>query len=101
MHRKKGTLNTPQTIIDEIVVRHRTGITIRELAEGYNKSYKTIKSMLYRETCKERRKEAGLTPTKQRGQKAAVSLQEYKYENKRLKMENELLRDFLYLAGRK
>jgi hypothetical protein len=37
---------------------------------------------------------------KQRGRKPAVSLAEYKYENKRLKMENELLRDFLRLAGR-
>ena len=29
------------------------------------------------------------------------TLQEYKYENKRLKMENELLRDFLSLTERK
>ncbi|WP_312641041.1 imidazolonepropionase [Hydrogenoanaerobacterium sp.] len=101
MHRKKGTLNTPQTIIDEIVVRHRAGIMIRELAEDCNKSYKTIKSMIYRENCKERQKEFGLPPRKARGRKPAVSLQDYKYENKRLKMENELLLDFLYLAGRK
>jgi hypothetical protein len=38
---------------------------------------------------------------KQRGRKAAITLDEYKYENKRLKMENELLRDFLHHAGRK
>jgi hypothetical protein len=37
---------------------------------------------------------------KQRGRKPAVTLVEYKYENKRLKMENELLRDFHRLAGR-
>ena len=30
-----------------------------------------------------------------RGRKPAKTLQEYKYENKRLKMEVELLRDFL------
>lgn len=29
-----------------------------------------------------------------------MTLQEYKYENKRLKMENELLRDFLLLTER-
>ena len=29
------------------------------------------------------------------------TLAEYKYENKRLKMENELLRDFLRSIGRK
>ena len=31
----------------------------------------------------------------------AKTLAEYKYENKRLKMENELLRDFLRSIGRK
>ncbi len=38
---------------------------------------------------------------KTRGRKPARTLQEYKYENKRLKMENELLRDFLSLTERK
>jgi SOS-response transcriptional repressors (RecA-mediated autopeptidases) len=47
---------------------------------------------------RERRKIQGIP--KQRGRKPAVSLADYKYENKRLKMENELLRDFLHLAGR-
>ena len=35
-----------------------------------------------------------------RGKKPAKTLQEYKYENNRLKMENELLRDFLSLIGK-
>ena len=38
---------------------------------------------------------------KQRGRKPAKTLAEYKYENKRLKMENELLRDFLLFAERR
>ena len=38
---------------------------------------------------------------KTRGRKPAKTLEEYKYENKRLKMENELLRDFLRSTGRK
>ena len=37
---------------------------------------------------------------KQRGHKPAKTLQEYKYENKRLRMEVELLRDFLSLTGK-
>ena len=41
-----------------------------------------------------------VTP-KQRGRKPARTLQEYKYENKRLKMENVLLRDFITFMGRK
>ena len=48
---------------------------------------------------RERRKEVqGIA--KQRGRKSAKTLQEYKYENKRLKMEVELLRDFLSLTGK-
>jgi hypothetical protein len=42
-----------------------------------------------------RREETAKQVPKQRGRKAAVTLAEYKYENKRLRMENELLRDFL------
>ena len=49
---------------------------------------------------RERKKEIQGIP-KQRKRKPAKTLQEYKYENKRLKMENELLRDFLSLTERK
>ena len=49
---------------------------------------------------RERKKELQGIP-KQRGRKPVKTLQEYKYENKRLKMENELLRDFLLLTERK
>jgi len=49
---------------------------------------------------RERRKAAQGIP-KQRGRKPAKTLQEYKYENKRLKMEVELLRDFLQHTERK
>ena len=49
---------------------------------------------------RERKKELQGIP-KQRGRKPAKTLQEYKYENKRLKMENELLRDFLSFTERK
>lgn len=101
MHRQKGTRNTPQSIIDEIVKKHHVGITLKALAEEYEKPIKTIKNMCTRENNKVRRQEEGLEPTKPRGRKPAISLSEYKYENKRLKMENELLRDFLHVVGRK
>lgn len=100
MPRKVGTPNTPQGIIDEIVARHHVGITVKELAQEYKKPFKTIKNMCTRENNKARKKEQGVTPRK-RGRKPAVSLQGYKYENRRLKMENELLPDFLHLVGRK
>ena len=94
MHRQKGTPNIPQTIKDEIVRKHADGVSVRELAEAYDKPFKTIKGMLYREGLKRRE------VPKQRGRKPAKTLQEYKYENKRLKMEVELLRDFLSLTGK-
>lgn len=51
---------------------------------------------------RERRKQRQMPSLrKARGRKAAVTLQEYKYENKRLKMENELLRDFLHAVGKR
>ena len=95
MHRQKGTPNIPQAIKDEIVSKHKEGATIRDLAEEYGKTFKTIKGLIYRENLKQR------NIPKQRGRKPAVTLQEYKYECARLRMENELLRDFLHLAGRK
>ena len=52
--------------------------------------YRPVHSLLKRE----RKKDLRGIP-KQRGRKPAKTLQEYKYENKRLKMEVELLRDFL------
>ena len=48
---------------------------------------------------RERKKELQGMP-KTRDRKPAKTLQEYKYENKRLSMENELLRDFLKSTGR-
>ena len=48
---------------------------------------------------RERKKELQGVP-KSRGRKPAKTLQEYKYENKRLKMEVKLLRDFFSLTER-
>ena len=93
MPRQKGTSNTPQNIIDEIVEQHRQGKTKAELAREYGKPFKTIRNMITRENNKARQRESRL-PLKAR-------VQEYKYECERLRMENELLRDFLHLVGRK
>ena len=72
------------------------GKTQREIAQELGlANKKVIKDLLHRE----RQKEIQGVP-KRRGRKPAKTLQEYKYENKRLKMENELLRDFLLLTER-
>lgn len=58
------------------------------------------KAVVKRLLARERRKQIQGVP-KQRGRKPAKTLAEYKNENKRLRMENELLRDFLQSTERK
>ena len=73
-----------------------TGMTQKEVENALGLTGKRpIHELLKRE----RRKELqGIA--KQRRRKPAKTLQEYKYENKRLRMEVELLRDFLSLTGK-
>ena len=72
------------------------GMTQKEVEDSLGLTgYRPVHELLKRERKKEQR---GLP--KQRGRKPAKTLQEYKYENKRLKMEVELLRDFLSLTGK-
>ena len=79
-----------QRLLPEIRSMVEAGKTQREIAEHYGfKSKEVVRELLKRERRKERK------IPKSRGRKPAKTLQEYKYENKRLKMEVELLRDFL------
>jgi DNA-binding transcriptional MerR regulator len=72
------------------------GMTQKEVEEALGLTgYRPVHELLKRE----RKKEQQGVP-KQRCRKPAKTLQEYKYENKRLKMEVELLRDFLSLTGK-
>ncbi len=71
------------------------GMTQKEIENALGLTgYRPVHELLKRE----RKKETQGIP-KSRGRKPAKTLAEYKYENKRLKMENELLRDFLWLTG--
>ena len=72
------------------------GYTYRQIAERLGLGGKEVVEELMK---RERRKRIQGIPV-QRGRKPAKTLQEYKYENKRLKMEVELLRDFLSLTGK-
>ena len=65
------------------------GMTQREVAERLGV---TGERAIHHLLTRERKKELHGIP-KQRGRKPAKALAEYKYENKRLKMEVELLRD--------
>lgn len=73
------------------------GMTQKEVEDALGLTgYRPVHALLKRE-----RKKALQGIPKQRGRKPAKTLQEYKYENKRLKMEVELLRDFLQSMERK
>ena len=84
----KELLPTIQAMVAE-------GMSQREIAEQLGFKDKFV----VKEALKRARRKARTIP-KARGRKPAKTLQEYKYENKRLKMENELLRDFLSLTER-
>jgi len=67
------------------------GMTQREIENALGLTgYRPVHELLRRE----RKKETQGIP-KSRGHKPAKTLAEYKCENERLKMENDLLRDFL------
>lgn len=86
-----------QALLPEIQAKVESGQTQREIAEYYGfKDKAVVKRLLARE----RKKQIQGVP-KQRGRKPAKTLAEYKNENKRLRMENELLRDFLQSTERK
>ena len=72
-----------QTLLPEIRQMLESGRSQREVAERLGlEEDRPIHDLLKRE----RRKAMQVTP-KQRGRKPARTLQEYKYENKRLKMK--------------
>ena len=84
-----------QELLPLVKQRIGAGKTQREIAEELGLSgSEVVKELLKRERRKERNGQA------HRGRKPVKTLQEYKYENKRLKMEVELLRDFLSLIGK-
>ena len=90
MSGKKGMKKYPEGIREAVVRQIRNGKSQRAMSREYGISRYTIQEWL----------KQGVLP-KSRGRKPAKTLQEYKYENKRLKMEVELLRDFLQHTERK
>ena len=85
-----------QQLLPQIKEMLEQGMTQKEVEEALGLTgYRPVHALLKRE----RKKEMQGIP-KQRGRKPAKTLQEYKYENKRLKMEVELLRDFLRCTER-
>lgn len=95
-----------QELLPQIKAMLAEGKTQREVAEHYGfKDKYVVKQLLTRERRKERRLEAGMIPRpKGRPRKNAAPrdiVAEQAYEIQRLRMENELLRNFLQSTGRK
>ena len=95
-----------QELFPEIAAMLTAGKTQREVAEyfGLRDKY-VVKRLVKRERAKQRKLEAGIMPRpKGRPRKDSAPgdiIAEQAYEIKRLRMENELLRDFLRSTGRK
>lgn len=103
---KKRNYTHVQALLPEIKAMVAEGKTQREVAEHYGfQDKQVVKRLLERERRKERKLEAGILPRpKGRPRKDAVPkdiVAEQAYEIQRLRMENKLLRDFLYFTGRK
>ena len=92
----------------QILAMRAAGKTRKEIAESLGLEKSQIKSWVKRYNHEQARKQAGILPKKKgRPRKDAEPtspeeiIMEQAYEIKRLKMENELLRDFMRSVGRK
>jgi transposase len=86
-----------------IIEMRKSGKTRQEIADALGLEKAQIKNWISRHNRKQAKMEEGLPP-KRRGRprkQEMTSEEEYKYEIRHLKMENELLRDFLSLTGRR
>ena len=89
---------------EQIVEMRENGQSLREIAEhfGFKDKY-VVKEFLKRERKKERELRNGIEPRRRGRPRNSLVHTEKEKDNeiKRLKMENELLRDFIRAAGRK
>jgi len=81
----------------------KAGKTRQEIADELGVNKIQVKNWINRDNRAKAKLEAGIPPSPRgRPRKHERTSEEaYKFEIKRLKMENELLRDFLRLAGRR
>ena len=102
----KGNYTHVQDLFVEIEAMLTSGKTQREVAEqfGFRDKY-VVKRLMKRERSKQVKLEAEIPiRLKERPRKDSASgdiVAQQDYEIQRLRMENELLRDFLRSAGRK
>lgn len=104
MSGQKGMKQFGKEIIEEVKRQRESGKTYKEIAEYFNlRNSESVRELLKRDKRSQQKLEAGILP-RRRGRPSKSSMlteKEKDYEIMRLKMENELLRDFLRAAGRK
>ena len=92
-----------KVIEPQIVAMREAGMSRQEIADELGLAKVQIKNWVSRYNREQQQLAAGVPP-KQRGRprkRPLTTQEEYEKEIARLKMENELLRDFLQLTGRK
>ena len=98
MSGQKGMKKYPEQLKEEVRRRAKEGVSQKELSREYGVSRYSIQSWCGKRPETQIRQIAPLPKGRPKMQK---TIDDYKKENLRLKMENELLRDFLSLTGRK
>ena len=101
MEKRKWT--NIKAVETEIIKMRKAGRTRQEIADTLGLEKVQIKNWSSRYNREQARLAAGLLP-KRRGRprkSGYTTIEECQYEIRRLKMENELLRDFLQFTGRK
>lgn len=90
-------------LAEEIFKQKAEGRSNREIREQYGLSEKQLKNLITRHNKSKRLQEAGILPCRRGRPPKNHKLNEDEKDNeiKRLKMENELLRDFLRAVGRR
>lgn len=91
-------------IIVEVLEQQKEGKTYREIGEVYGLSKKQIKNLLYRHRSNIRNAAESTFIPKRRGRPRKTPIttnRELELEVNRLRMENDLLRNFLQSIGRR
>ncbi len=99
---EKRTYTKIQVLEAEIMSMRKAGKTHREIAEHFGLERSQVKGFLKRFRSKQRKQAAGMQP-KPKGRPRKDGQPPHRDEAaelKQLRMENQLLRDFLELAGR-
>lgn len=92
---RKHRAHTSRDVIEQIYRLHcEDGISVKQLSIDFNKPYKTVEGIITREN--KRKRTAQSEQLKPKGRPPADNS-----ELARLRMENELLRDFLHAIGKR